>query len=254
MECHAERSTEHPFAFSWRLGAGESFDTPEIVLSWSDEGLNGLSRQLHPFVRSHILSGTLAQRTRPTLLNTWEACYFNVSEEKLLRIGEIAGKCGIELLVLDDGWFGRRNAADSSLGDWTVNPDKFPGLLDALSDALGEKGMRLGIWVEPEMISPDSELYRSHPDWCLHVESRVRTQWRNQLVLDMGREDVRTYLKRCMDGILGSGKIRYVKWDHNRWLTQAASMLLGSERQGEIFHRYIMGTYDADHPRFFCAG
>lgn len=233
----------NPFAFSWKLGAGESFDTPEIVLSWSDEGLNGLSQRLHPFVRRHILDGTPAEQTRPTLLNTWEACYFNVSGEKLLRIGEAAGKCGIELLVLDDGWFGRRNAANSSLGDWTVNPEKFPGSLDALSDALGEKGMRLGIWVELEMISPDSELYRSHPDWCLHTDGRVRTQWRNQLVLDMGREDVLAYLKRCMDGILGSGKIHYVKWDHNRRLTQAASALLGSERQGEVFHRYIMGTY-----------
>ncbi len=233
----------NPFAFGWKLAPGESFETPEIVMAWSREGLNGLSHQLHPFVHAHILRGPRAGHKRPLLLNTWEACYFGVSHERLLRIGEAAAACGVELLVLDDGWFGKRNGADSSLGDWTVNTEKFPQGIDGLADALAGIGLELGIWFEPEMISPDSDLYRAHPDWCLHAEGRVRTQWRNQLVLNMGREEVVTYLCRCFDGILGSGKVRYVKWDHNRRLTQAADALLGSERQGEVFHRHMLGTY-----------
>lgn len=240
----------NPFTFDWKLESGERFETPEIVLSYSAQGLNGLSSCLHPFVRGYIVPEAFNNTPRPLLLNTWEACYFDVSLNRLIEIGEEAKKCGVELLVLDDGWFGQRNNANSSLGDWTVNEEKFPGGLDVLADALAERDLKLGIWVEPEMISPNSDLYRAHPDWCFHAEGRVRTEWRNQLVLDMGRKEVVDYLIECMDKILASGKISYIKWDHNRRLTQVASEMLPADRQGELFHRYMLGTYRlANHLR-----
>lgn len=233
----------NPFGFCWKLNAGESFESPEIVMSYSAEGLNGLTHVIHPFVLAHVLRGDWQDADRPVLLNTWEACYFKVSHDGLLAIGDKAAEGGIEMLVLDDGWFGHRDNASSSLGDWFVNLNKFPQGIDVLADALAQKNLKMGIWVEPEMISPDSELYRAHPDWCLHAPGRVRTEWRNQLVLDMGRDEVVEYLKGCMDGILSSGKIAYIKWDNNRRLTQAFSEALAADQQGEVFHRFILGTY-----------
>lgn len=233
----------NPFRFGWLLEKGERFETPEAALAWSDRGLNGLSACMHPFVSKHILRGAWQYKTRPLLLNTWEACYFDVNEERLYSLGEACAKCGVEMLVLDDGWFGRRNAANSSLGDWRCNAEKFPRGLDAVADRLNAIGLKMGLWVEPEMVSPDSELYRAHPGWCLHVNGRVRTEWRNQLVLDLSRADVTEYITESLDKLLQSGKIAYLKWDMNRRLTEAWSELLPANRQAEVFHRYMLGLY-----------
>jgi alpha-galactosidase len=233
----------NPFRFCWLLKKGERFDTPEVVLAWSDRGLNGLSACMHPFIFRHILRGNWQYKTRPLLLNTWEACYFDVNEEKLYTLGDACAKRGVELLALDDGWFGHRNAANSSLGDWWCNKEKFPHGLDAAADRLNGMGLKMGLWVEPEMVSPDSELYRSHPDWCLHVNGRVRTEWRNQLVLDLSRADVTDYIMESLDRLLQSGKITYLKWDLNRRLTEAFSELLPPDRQAEVCHRYMLGLY-----------
>ncbi|MDD3411648.1 MAG: alpha-galactosidase, partial [Eubacteriales bacterium] len=233
----------NPLRFCWKLEPGERFDTPEIALSYSAAGLNGLSECLHPFVTRHILRAPWNGRVRPLLLNTWEACYFDVSEERLAKVGRECARCGVEMLVLDDGWFGHRHDASSSLGDWRCDTQKFPGGLGALSDRLAQMGLKLGVWVEPEMISPDSDLYRAHPDWCLHSEGRVRTEWRNQLVLDLSRAEVVDYVIGALDALLEGGKIAYVKWDHNRRLTEAYSASLPPDRQGEVFHRYMLGVY-----------
>ena len=233
----------NPLGFQWRLQRGAAFDTPQMLLAWTDEGLNGLSHALHPLLLRHIQRGAWKDRARPILLNTWEGCYFDVTEDKLLRMGDQCREAGIELLVLDDGWFGRRDNAQSSLGDWACNVAKFPHGIDGLADRLAEKGVRLGVWVEPEMISPDSELYRAHPDWCLHVEHRVRTQWRNQLVLDLSRDEIVAYIIQSLDRLLQSGKVAYVKWDMNRRLSEVGSEAWPAEQQGELRHRYMLGLY-----------
>lgn len=232
-----------PRGFGWRLMPAETFDTPEIALCWSDGGCNGLSGKLHAFVRNHLLRGPWAHQVRPLLLNTWEACYFDVNEERLLKVGEAAARHGVELLVLDDGWFGCRNAANSSLGDWFCNSEKFPHGLSALSERFEAMGLKMGLWIEPEMVSTNSELYRKHPDWCLHAPGRVRTQWRNQLVLDLSREEVVHFLISAVDALLKPGKITYLKWDMNRRLTEAFSEALPAERQAETRHRYMRGVY-----------
>ncbi len=233
----------HPLDFSWLLQEGESFDTPQLFLSYSSQGLNGLSQCQHSALRRHVVRGDYANKERPLLLNTWEGCYFDVNHERLMELGDACRETGIELLVLDDGWFGKRDSASSSLGDWIVNKEKFPGGLAQTADALKEKGIRMGIWVEPEMVSPNSDLYRAHPDWCLHVPGRVRTEWRNQLVLDLSRPEVVDYIIQSLDRIFQDGKISFVKWDMNRRLTEVWSQSLPAERQGETRHRYILGLY-----------
>ncbi|TJY40675.1 alpha-galactosidase [Cohnella pontilimi] len=234
----------HSFDFSWRLEPGEAFQTPEAVLVYSGEGLGGMSRVYHRLYRERLCRGEYRNRPRPILVNNWEATYFDFDPDKLTAIAEEAAGLGIELFVLDDGWFGKRNDDTSSLGDWFVNRNKLPQGLDALASRMNGMGLRFGLWFEPEMVSPDSELYRKHPDWCLHVPEARRTQGRNQLILDLSREDVRSYIVETVGEVLASAPIDYVKWDMNRHMTEIGSAKLPPERQRETAHRYILGLYE----------
>ncbi len=233
-----------PFDFSWELESGKSFACPEAYLVYSDEGLGAMSRTFHRFLHSHITAGAYARTSRPILINNWEATYFDFNEEKLLSIAACARDAGVDLMVLDDGWFGRRNSDDCSLGDWTDNTDKLPGGLGGLGEKIRALGMRFGIWVEPEMVSPDSELYRAHPDWCIHAGDRIRIQSRNQLVLDMTREDVRAYVVRAIGDAISRAGADYVKWDMNRNIDMIGSEKLPPERMKEFSVRYILGVYE----------
>ncbi len=233
----------NPFDFSWLLKPGESFRTPEAVMVYSDEGLNGMSKTFHRLYRTRLARGKYRDAERPILVNNWEATYFDFDDEKLLEIAEEAKDLGIELFVLDDGWFGKRNSDNSSLGDWHVNREKLTEGLDGLVKRVNDLGLKFGLWVEPEMVSPDSELYRNHPDWCIHVPNRERNTWRNQLVLDLSRDDVCDYIVKSMTDLLESADISYVKWDMNRNMTEIGSEKLPAERQRETAHRYILGLY-----------
>ena len=228
---------------TWRLECGQRFETPEAVLVYSDKGFNGMSQTLHTAVRTRLCRGAWRDRARPILVNNWEGTYFDFDEQKLLGIAKKAAEAGLELFVLDDGWFGRRNDDTSSLGDWQVNLQKLPGGLKGLSDGVHAMGLDFGIWMEPEMISPDSELYRAHPDWCLHVPGRPRSTRRNQLVLDMSRNDVQEYVIAAVSAVLDSARIEYVKWDMNRNFAECGSAVLPACRQGEVHHRYMLGLY-----------
>lgn len=234
----------HDAQFQFELQPQESFTAPEVMLSFSSEGLGTLSRNYHKAIRYHICRGKYKTARRPILINNWEATYFNFNTEKLLDIAREAKKLGIEMLVMDDGWFGKREDDVSGLGDWFVNEKKLGGKLKDLVDGVNEIGLKFGIWFEPEMISEDSDLYRAHPDWALKIPGRAPTRGRQQLVLDFSREDVRTYIFDRMCEILESSDIEYVKWDANRHLTDVWSALLPAERQGEVFHRFILGLYD----------
>jgi alpha-galactosidase len=234
----------NPFEFRWLLEPGESFQTPEAVMVYSGEGLGGLSRTYHRLYRTRLVRGKYRDLERPVLVNNWEATYFNFNADKLEAIAKAGADLGIELFVLDDGWFGRRDTDNCSLGDWKVDLRKLPGGLADLADRVNRLGMKFGLWVEPEMVSPDSELYRAHPDWCLHVPGRRRTEGRNQLVLDMSRQDVRDYLFKVLSDVFSSAPVTYVKWDMNRHMTEVASAKLPPERQGETAHRYMLGLYE----------
>ena len=234
----------HDAQFQFELQPQESFTAPEVMLSFSSEGLGTLSRNYHKAIRYHICRGKYKTARRPILINNWEATYFNFNTEKLLDIVREAKKLGIEMLVMDDGWFGKREDDISGLGDWFVNEKKLGGKLKDLVDGVNEIGLKFGIWFEPEMISEDSDLYRAHPDWALKIPGRAPTRGRQQLVLDFSREDVRTYIFDRMCEILESSDIEYIKWDANRHLTDVWSALLPADRQGEVFHRFILGLYD----------
>ena len=233
----------NPFEFEWYLRAGESFDTPEAVLTFSDKGLGGMSRNMHHFVRENIVRGEWKYKERPILVNNWEATYFNFNESKILRIAKEAKNLGIELFVLDDGWFGKRNNDKSSLGDWYVNKKKLPGGIDGLAKKINALGLKFGLWVEPEMISPDSDLYRQHPDWAISTDRFKPSLGRNQLILDLTRNDVREYVINTMTDVLRYGNIEYIKWDMNRVFSDVFSRREGS-KGGEIFHRYVLGLYE----------
>ncbi len=234
----------NPEEFSWKLEPGEDFFTPESVLTYSGEGLGYLSRTLHHLFRTRLCRGKYRDARRPVLLNLWEACYFNFDEEKIKRIADSCAELGVELLVIDDAWFGERNSDNSSLGDWYVNRKKLPHGLEGVEEYLKPLGLDLGIWFEPEMISPNSDLYRAHPDWCLHVDGRPRSEGRNQLILDLCRPEVRDYLYDCVSAVLKDGRIKYVKWDYNRNMTEVGSPTLPADRQGEVTHRYYLGLYE----------
>ena len=233
-----------PFDFSWRIDPGMDFQTPEAYLTWSDRGLNGMSQQFHQLVREHIVSGPYAKTHRPILINNWEATYFDFNEDKLVDIADCARKRGIDLFVLDDGWFGHRDQDNSSLGDWKDDLRKLPGGLRGLSEKIHRSGMKFGLWVEPEMISPDSELYRAHPDWCIHAGDRSRIECRHQLVLDMTRADVRQFVTESISQALERGQVDYVKWDMNRNINIVGSAMLPADRMKEFHHRYILGVYE----------
>ncbi len=235
----------HPFEFSWLLRPGEGFQTPEAVMIHSATGLGGMSSRFHDLYRSRLCRGRHRDRERPILVNNWEATYFDFDAVKILALADEAKALGIELCVLDDGWFGRRDDDRSSLGDWKVDERKLPLGLADLATRVGEKGLKFGLWFEPEMVSPDSELYRAHPDWCIHVPARSRSEGRHQLVLDFGRAEVRRYVVDSLSAILGSAPIAYVKWDMNRHMTEVGSAGLPPDRQKETCHRYILGVYEA---------
>ncbi|MBW4082426.1 alpha-galactosidase [Paenibacillus sp. S150] len=232
------------FDFSWRLEPGESFQTPEAVMVYSGQGLGEMSRIYHRLYRTRLSRGQYRDKERPILVNNWEATYFDFNTDKLEAIAAEGAKLGIELFVLDDGWFGKRDADNSSLGDWTEDLRKLPGGLADLAARVNGHGMKFGLWVEPEMISPDSDLYRSHPDWCLHVPGRRRSELRWQLVLDYTREEVRQYIFESLSRIFSSVPVAYIKWDMNRCLTEIGSAQLPPERQGETAHRYVLGLYE----------
>lgn len=233
----------HPDGFAWRLEPGEVFQAPEVVLAYSATGLGGLSSQYHRLYRERLVRGAWRDRERPILINNWEATYFNFTAEKLAAIAKTAGTLGIELFVLDDGWFGKRNDDTTSLGDWVVDKNKLPDGIGDVGRRVEAEGLRFGLWFEPEMISPDSELYRAHPDWCLHIPGRARTEGRNQLVLDFSRPEVVDAIFAQVAKVLREAPITYVKWDMNRHLTEVGSAGWPAERQGEIFHRHILGVY-----------
>ncbi len=231
-------------SFGWKLGPGESFQTPEAVLAYSSTGLDGMTHALHDLYRRHLTRGPWRDKPRPSLVNNWEATYFDFDSNKLLDIARTAAGRGIEMLVLDDGWFGCRNTDDNSLGDWFVNEKKLPGGLKRLADEINKLGMKFGLWVEPEMVSPDSELFRAHPDYALQIPGRSPMLSRTQLVLDLSREEVRRCVYDQLHKVLSSANIEYVKWDMNRSLTDVAGFCLEADRQGELFHRYVLGVYD----------
>ncbi|MBQ9441974.1 MAG: alpha-galactosidase [Selenomonadaceae bacterium] len=234
----------NPDTFSWLLEPNEEFQTPEVILNFSANGLNGMSQSFHKFFREHLMRGKFKDQVRPILINNWEATYFDFNEEKIIALADCAKELGLELVVLDDGWFGKRNDDNSSLGDWFVNREKLPNGIEGLVSAVHERGLKFGIWVEPEMVNVDSDLYRAHPDWILHVPDYKPSFSRHQLVLDLSRADVREYVLDAMRKVFSSAPIDYVKWDYNRHMTEAFSAKLPPERQLETQHRVILGLYE----------
>ena len=234
----------NPFDFGWVLNPGAEFQTPEVILTYSDSGFGKMSRTYHKLYRTRLVRGKYRDIERHVLINNWEATYFDFDEEKILKIAEKAKSVGVELMVLDDGWFGVRNDDNCSLGDWYVNRDKLPNGIEGLATKIEEMGMKFGLWFEPEMISENSELCRNHPDWCIHAEGRERSPSRNQLVLDLTREDVRDYIVDSVSAILKSAPISYVKWDMNRNISELGSAKLQPKQQQEMAHRYILGIYE----------
>lgn len=234
----------NPLDFEWLLEKGESFTCPEVVMVHSDEGIGKISRTFHDLYRNNLIRGEYKDKRRPILINNWEATYFNFDTDKLIDIAKEASKLGIEMLVMDDGWFGHRDSDNSSLGDWFVYEKKLKGGLKYLVDEVNKLGMKFGIWFEPEMISPDSELYKAHPDWAIQIKGRPLTLCREQYVLDYSRKEVRDYVYGMMKKILDSANIEYIKWDMNRQLTEVGSATLPAERQRELWHRYVLGVYD----------
>lgn len=234
----------NPQVFKWQLDPNEKFQTPEVVMTYSDSGINAMSKTFHKFYRNNLIRGKYKDQLRPILVNNWEATYFDFNEQKIEELADCAKELGIELLVLDDGWFGKRNDDNSSLGDWFVNQEKLPQGLNYLSEKIHQRGLKFGLWFEPEMISVDSELYRKHSDWTLHVENYPSSFSRHQLVLDLTRQEVRDYIVESVTKILNSAKIDYVKWDMNRHMTESFSTALTRERKFETQHRYILGLYE----------
>lgn len=232
------------YDFSWLLEPGEEFQTPEVVMVYSSDGFGTMSRTFHDLYRQYLVRGRYRDEIRPILANNWEATYFDFDEEKILALAKEAAGLGVELFVLDDGWFGRRNGDNCSLGDWFVNKDKLPDGIHGLAEKIKEYGMKFGLWFEPEMVSPDSDLYREHPDWCIHVPGRMRTECRNQLILDLSRQEVRDHIVETISHVLDTADIGYVKWDMNRHMTELGSAGLDAARQKEMPHRYMLGLYD----------
>ncbi|GAA4070442.1 alpha-galactosidase [Amphibacillus indicireducens] len=231
------------FDFEWLLQNDEVFQTPEVVMVYTDKGLGDMSKTYHQLYGRRLVRGIHRDKVRPILINNWEATYFDFNEEKILEIATKANEAGIELFVLDDGWFGKRDDDFTSLGDWVVDEAKLPNGLKHLAEKINDLGMQFGLWFEPEMVSPESELYKEHPDWCLHVPNRRRSESRNQLVLDFSRPDVCDEIIERISKILKSAPISYVKWDMNRNMTEIGSSYWGEDQQKEVAHRYMLGLY-----------
>ncbi len=233
----------HPENFCWKLESGGHFQAPEVVMVYTDKGFDAMTAAFHRLYKKHLIRSAYKDKKRPILINNWEATYFDFNTEKLLSIAQEASKLGIEMLVMDDGWFGRRNADDCALGDWKVNEEKIKGGLKYLVDEVNKLGMKFGIWFEPEMVSPDSDLYRAHPDWAIAIPGRPGTESRQQFVLDLSRQEVVDCVYEQVAAVLRSANIEYVKWDMNRQLTNIGSCGLPADRQGELYHRYVLAVY-----------
>ena len=246
VDMHSNARTQigiNPFDFTWNLESGEEFQTPEVVMVYSPNGLTGMSHIYHDLYRERLCRGTHRDKERPILINNWEATYFDFNDEKIKNIAKESSKLGIELFVLDDGWFGERNNDDCSLGDWFVNEEKLKGGLNSLVKDINEMGMQFGLWFEPEMISPKSKLYEEHPDWCIHIDGRLRSEARKQLILDLSRDEVCDSVIEMLTNVLKSAPISYVKWDMNRNMTEIGSAAWPAKKQKEIAHRYMLGLY-----------
>ncbi len=234
----------NPEGFSWLLNPGEEFYSPEAVMIYTDKGIGEMSRMFHRLYANNLVRGKWKKAKRPLLINNWEGTGMNFDHDKLVSFARHAKDMGIEMLVMDDGWFGKRDDDKSSLGDWFVAEYKLKHGLSGLIKEVNDLGLKFGIWFEPEMISPDSEIYRAHPDWCLHTEGRDKSIARTQYVIDYSRKEVRDHIYSMMHKILSENNIAYVKWDFNRNLTEVSCAELPPERQGEVFHRFVLGTYE----------
>ena len=233
----------NPQGFEFVLDKGELFESPEAVMSYSDKGFTGLSHNMHEFVEQNIVRGEWKNAWRPLLINSWEAAYFKFNEKSLLSLAKAAAKVGIELFVLDDGWFGKRDDDTSSLGDWYVNNKKLPHGLEGLIHKINNLGMKFGIWVEPEMVNVNSDLYRAHPEYALEIKGQEHSEGRNQRILDLTNPEVCDYVIDSMSKVFSIPGITYVKWDMNRIFSDAYSPYLEAEHEGEVFHRYLIGFY-----------
>lgn len=234
----------NPTDFNWLLEKDETFQTPEVVIVYSQNGFGEMSRTYHDIYRNHLIRGVYKDRERPVLINNWEATYFDFNTQKLISIAKQASELGIEMLVMDDGWFGHRDSDNSSLGDWFIYKEKIDGGLKNLVDEVNKLGLKFGIWFEPEMVSPDSNLFKEHPDWAIQIKGRDLTLCREQYVLDFSNKNVRDYIYNLIKNILSSANIEYVKWDMNRQLTEVGSNFLPQNRQRELWHRYVLGVYE----------
>ena len=234
----------HPDGFDWKLEPGEEFQTPEAVMVYSDAGLNRMSQTFHKLYQKRLARGYWRDRPRPILNNNWEATYFDFTEDRLVEIASKAKECGVELFVLDDGWFGERSSDHAGLGDWTANRERLANGITGLAARIEDLGMKFGLWFEPEMVNKDSDLYRAHPDWILETPERRASHGRNQFVLDFSRKEIVDCIYEMMAKILREAKVSYIKWDMNRSITECYSAALPADRQGEVFHRYILGVYD----------
>jgi alpha-galactosidase len=232
----------NPHCFEWTLGKGEQFETPEAIMTYSADGFNGMSHHFHDFINEHVVRGDWKGKERPVLLNNWEAHFFQFTQGKLLRLARQAKRLGVEMFVLDDGWFGKRNSDKAGLGDYTVNLKKLPRGLLHFSKRIRRMGLQFGLWFEPEMVNEDSDLYRAHPEYAVRTPEKVPTLGRNQLVLDLCNPEVRDHIVSSVGRILDESDISYVKWDMNRHISDASSLML--KNQGEFFHRYTLGLYD----------
>ena len=233
----------NPQSFEFILSKGESFETPEAVMCYSHRGFNGMSNNMHSFIREHIVRGNWKKKTRPILLNSWEASYFDINERKLLNLAKAGKDAGIELFVMDDGWFGERDDDTKALGDWEANPKKLPNGVSGLCKKINNLGLMFGIWVEPEMVNKNSKLYETHPDWVLQIPDKAHSEGRNQCILDLTKEEVQEFIIEKMSEVFSSANISYVKWDMNRTFTDYYSSGLPKEQQGEVAHRYVLGLY-----------
>ena len=234
----------HPNGFKWTLGKGESFQTPEMVMVYSEAGLNGMSQTFHKLYRTRLARGTCRDKVRPILINSWEAFYFDFDAPKLLGLADAATDLGMELFVLDDGWFGKRDDSTSSLGDWYPNEEKLKGTLKELAEKINAKGLKFGLWIEPEMTNKDSDLYRAHPDWLLAEQGKRICHSRTQYVLDFSKKEVREYIGDMLENLLAEVPVSYIKWDMNRTFSEVFSNGNDREYQGKVCHKYILGVYE----------
>jgi len=233
----------HPSMFEWVLNKNESFQTPEVVMAYSAKGINGMSQAYHKLYRTRLARGFWRDKARPILINNWEATTFDFDEDIILNIAKTASDLGIELFVLDDGWFGSRNNDKAGLGDWYVNVKKLPDGIVGLSKKIENMGMKFGLWFEPEMVNKDSDLYRAHPDWIIHTPNRTASHSRNQYTLDFSRKEIVDYIYNAMSKVFREASISYVKWDMNRYITECYSVATIAENQGKVMHEYILGVY-----------